>query len=65
MSDRKARKQHRSTRCNEDDDLTICRHDINSLEPFMDKLFFTQKYKETIKGENICCLCFVLNVVPN
>lgn len=47
----KARKRRRSTRCNEDDDLTICRHDINSLEPFMDKSFFTQKYKETIKGE--------------
>ena len=45
------RKRRRSARCNDDDDLTICRHHINSLEPFMDQSFFTQKYKDTIKGE--------------
>ena len=33
-----------------DDDNTMCCHDINSLVPFMDRTFFTSKYKETIKA---------------
>ena len=28
----------------------MCRHDVASLVPFMDKSFFTSKYKETIKA---------------
>ena len=33
-----------------DDNNTMCCHDINSLVPFMDRTFFTSKYKETIKA---------------
>ena len=33
-----------------DDDHTICRHGIGSLVPFMDKSFFTVKYKDTIRS---------------
>ena len=32
-----------------DDDNTMCRHDVASLVPFMDKSFFTSKYKDTIR----------------
>ena len=59
---RQVRKRRRSTRRNDDDDADLCRHDINSLVPFMDQSFFSQKYKETIKAEKymlpmFCSVC--------
>ena len=46
------RKPSKRRRLNQsiDDDNTMCCHDINSLVPFMDRTFFTSKYKETIKA---------------
>ena len=32
-----------------DDNNAMCRHDVASLVPFMDKIFFTSKYKDTVK----------------
>ena len=52
------RKRRRGGNVNKDDDSRACNHNLNALVPFMDKSFFTAKYKETIKQE-----CYPLPVV--
>ena len=46
----KSRKRRGGTR-NFDDDLTLCNHSIDALVLFMDKTFFSAKYKQTIRQE--------------
>ena len=46
---RKTSKRHRLIQLI-DNDNTMCCYDINSLVPFMDKGFFTSKYKDTIEA---------------
>lgn len=55
---RKRRRGH----VNKDDDTMACNHNINALVPFMDKRFFTVKYKQTIHQESyplpvVCSNC--------
>ena len=47
---------------NKDDDTMACNHNINALVPFMDKSFFTAKYKQTIHQQSyplpvVCLKC--------
>ena len=51
-------KRRRGGHVNKDDDTRACNHNLNALVPFMDKSFFTVKYKEIIKQE-----CYPLPVV--
>ena len=58
---RTVRKRRRNVQCS-DDNESVCRHDIDSLKPFMDQTFFTKKYKDTIRIEKyklpmVCSEC--------
>ena len=55
------RKRRRQVQCI-DDSESVCRHDIDSLKPFMDQTFFTKKFKDTIRNEQyklpmVCSEC--------
>ena len=58
---RTVRKRRRQVQCS-DDSESDCRHDIDSLKPFMDQTFFTKKLKDTIRNEQyklpmVCSEC--------
>jgi len=66
------RKRRRGGNVNKDDDTTACNHNINALVPFMDKSFFTVKYKQTIDQESyplpvVCSNCNIelVDKLPN
>ena len=58
----KTTRKRRRTKKNEDDNMTLCNHNLDALVPFMDQTFFTVKYKETIRLEKYtlptnCSIC--------
>ena len=58
---RTVQKRRRHVQCS-DDDESVCRHDIDSMKPFMDQTFFTTEFKDTILIEKyklpmVCSEC--------
>lgn len=58
----KKQSKRRRTSRSVDDDITICKHNVEDLVPFMDQSFFSKKYKITIAQEKyklpvVCSIC--------